>query len=431
MKNVKKQTCILKEFILVLAAAIMLVFMAAAVSADVRRSRNTTTVKSGCVVVDISGSFETPDVNSILSLINGYRKEACEAGNVPDPRDPSRMLTASDYVPLKWSTELEKMTMLRSAELAVVTDHSRPNGDTSPWNAKYNVRSYAENIAWGTPTMNILLSAQLYYTEKDTWISSKNSPGAGHYVSMINPNYTYIGVSSFTWSKGGGYSAMEFSIGSGYSESRYGTYGNTIQEVEVLQKYVSEKNLTPTAEKKTQTITASNITAAYSTSARTFNISASRKGSAKLTYSSNDSLIKVSSAGKITVPAKYSGIAVITIKAAETGTYKAAAKTITVNISANRTKVASLTNISGKKLKITWVRQASANGYQIQVSTSSKFTSIQKSKLAKNSPSLGEITFSGMTAGKTYYVRVRTVKTVGDKSLYSAWSGVKTIKITK
>ena len=40
-------------------------------------------------------------------------------------------------------------------------------------------------------------------------------------------------------------------------------------------------------------------------------------------------------------------------------------------------------------------------------------------------------TLSGLTKGKTYYVRVRVYKQSGTSKYYSAWSGIKTIKITK
>ena len=38
---------------------------------------------------------------------------------------------------------------------------------------------------------------------------------------------------------------------------------------------------------------------------------------------------------------------------------------------------------------------------------------------------------SGLAKGKTYYVRIRSYKTVSGKNVYSAWSAAKSVKITK
>ena len=36
-----------------------------------------------------------------------------------------------------------------------------------------------------------------------------------------------------------------------------------------------------------------------------------------------------------------------------------------------------------------------------------------------------------LTKGKTYYVRIRTYKTVGKAKYWSAWSAAKTVRISK
>ena len=58
----------------------------------------------GCTLYGAYGTFYS-QAQKALDQINQYRKEACEEGDVPDPRNPTRMLTPSDYVPLKWSTD--------------------------------------------------------------------------------------------------------------------------------------------------------------------------------------------------------------------------------------------------------------------------------------------------------------------------------------
>ncbi len=79
---------------------------------------NVTTASSGCTLVGLYGSYYS-QAQSALDKINEIRKEACEAGNVPDPRDPSRMLTPDDYRPLKWSSSLEKIARIRAAEACI------------------------------------------------------------------------------------------------------------------------------------------------------------------------------------------------------------------------------------------------------------------------------------------------------------------------
>ncbi len=65
-------------------------------------------------------------------------------------------------------------------------------------------------------------------------------------------------------------------------------------------------------------------------------------------------------------------------------------------------------------------------GYQIQYSTSKKFSGAKTKTLTKNKYS--SYTVKSLKAKKTYYVRVRTYKTVGKTKFYSDWSNVKSAK---
>lgn len=89
----------------------------------------------------------------------------------------------------------------------------------------------------------------------------------------------------------------------------------------------------------------------------------------------------------------------------------------------------SVTNQKGKKLKVTWKKNAAATGYEVQYATSSKFKSAKKVKIKK--ASTASTTVSKLTKGKKYYVRIRTYKTVSGKTYYSGWSKVKTAVIKK
>ena len=76
-----------------------------------------------------------------------------------------------------------------------------------------------------------------------------------------------------------------------------------------------------------------------------------------------------------------------------------------------------------------WEQKGSATGYEVQYSTNSSFTSSSIRKLSKNNPDY--CTVSGITAGKKYYVRVRSYTVVGGKTYYGAWSSAKSVTTAK
>lgn len=97
-----------------------------------------------------------------------------------------------------------------------------------------------------------------------------------------------------------------------------------------------------------------------------------------------------------------------------------------------RLTVPKFTGVSSKKagtLAVKYGKNAKATGYEIQYSTSKKFTKSVKKKVA--SAKKTSKTISGLKKGKTYYVRVRAYKKSGGKILASAWSSAKKVKIQK
>lgn len=177
-------------------------------------------------------------------------------------------------------------------------------------------------------------------------------------------------------------------------------------------------------------ITASNVKKTQSTRAQTFSLGAAAKGGAKLSYKSNNKNVTVNSSGKVTIAANYTGESAITITAAATKNYKAAQKTVTLTVNPSGTSITKCTNIKTKKADIQWKKNGSATGYEVQYSTDKTFKSGVKTKSITNASTI-KYTAAGLTSQKTYYVRVRAYKTVGKKKLYSSWSGIKTVKITK
>ncbi|MCD8190625.1 MAG: DUF4886 domain-containing protein [Clostridiales bacterium] len=91
--------------------------------------------------------------------------------------------------------------------------------------------------------------------------------------------------------------------------------------------------------------------------------------------------------------------------------------------------ISSLKNVKTKKLKVKWSKNTKATGYQIQYSTSSSFSSYKT--VTVSSYKTVSKTISKLTKKKKYYVRVRAYKTVSGTKYYSAWSGKKSVKISK
>lgn len=100
--------------------------------------------------------------------------------------------------------------------------------------------------------------------------------------------------------------------------------------------------------------------------------------------------------------------------------------TKTFKIYPKKTAIKKLTSPKTKQLKVTYSKVSNVSGYQLSYSTSSKFTT--KTTKTANTTATSK-TISKLTKGKTYYVRVRTYKTVGKTKYYSGWSSVKKIKV--
>lgn len=79
-----------------------------------------------------------------------------------------------------------------------------------------------------------------------------------------------------------------------------------------------------------------------------------------------------------------------------------------------------------KKVKVSWKKRSGVSGYQIQYSTSKKF---KKATTKKVSAKKSSYTIKKLKSKKTYYVRIRTYKTVDGKKYYSSWSKAKKVKV--
>ena len=166
----------------------------------------------------------------------------------------------------------------------------------------------------------------------------------------------------------------------------------------------------------------------FSSSVQYAQIKVSRKESAALTFSSDNSGIKVSSSGRLTVAAGFMGSALITVRAAETANYRSAETTVKVLVRPPKFSIRSASNDGGRRIKITWGSHSRVSGYEVQYSTVSDFSSdVTGQKISDRRVS--SVTTGRLSLGKTYYIRLRSFYRNGNTAVYSKWSAVKRVKV--
>lgn len=177
-------------------------------------------------------------------------------------------------------------------------------------------------------------------------------------------------------------------------------------------------------------ISTSDINRNFSTKAQTVSIGARVYDKAKISYTSDNRLIKVSSTGKITIPARFSGKCVITIKTAATTRYESAVRKIRLTVKPSATAITKTSNLAGGRAYITWNINRYATGYLVQYSTDSSFRSgVGKVYIGRYGTT--KTTLSGLKKGKTYYIRIAAYKQSGTTKVYSRWSKVRNVKVTR
>ena len=235
---------------LVMCASLVLPVGYADVKADVKSAEildtDVSEASDGCTLLGVYGTYYSQAMEA-LDKLNEIRKEACEEGDVPDPRNPERMLTADDYVPLKWSGDLESVAKIRAVEAGIAyafmdSGHNRLN-DKNTFSISYNgISGSAEDLAYNDTT-DMGEGIMQFYMEKQYWVK-ENPTGeeTGHYTSIINPKYKYVGCGDF-YSKVGRFSntlATELSEKEGLDESMLRAKKDVMQKIEVADQYIKE-----------------------------------------------------------------------------------------------------------------------------------------------------------------------------------------------
>ena len=150
----------------------------------------------------------------------------------------------------------------------------------------------------------------------------------------------------------------------------------------------------------------------------------------QLNYKSDNSKVTVSSNGKVTITANFSGKAVITVTAGDTN-YKTVSLKVTIIVNPAKVKLSTVKNSKSGKLTVEWQKNDNVTGYEVQYSTTKSFADKTTNSIIVSSYQSVSKTISKLTGNKTYYVRVRTYTTQSTTKYYSAWSNVKSVKVKK
>ena len=107
----------------------------------------------------------------------------------------------------------------------------------------------------------------------------------------------------------------------------------------------------------------------------------------------------------------------------------ACGNTVVKSLKKKTFKISSLKSTKKNTIVVKTKKQAQIKGYQVQYSTSKKFKK-KTTKAVKVATKKGlNKTVKGLKSGKKYYVRVRAYKMNGKKTVYSAWTAKKSVKV--
>lgn len=177
--------------------------------------------------VQINVKFNQSEARSMLPMINNFR-----AGNWWIWNGDGTKYYGKGLPALKYDYNLEKIAMVRAAELAIRTDHLRPNDSYV-----FEIDGvFGENIAWGQT------SAKQVYTQ---WLeeNAKSLSGQGHRYNMLS--HVCIGIGHAIYN-GKHYWVQEFSdydLTSDYTQPFNSNINVNVDVTDaVLKKYAFKKD---------------------------------------------------------------------------------------------------------------------------------------------------------------------------------------------
>lgn len=226
MVNMSISKRFIGSIIIILLVVTVLLFsnVTTASAASAVRNTDVTTATSGNTLVSYEGDFLYVSANTILDRLNAIRYEACAEGVYG--------LSMSDYVPLRWSSELEWIAQTRAAEAAMYHSHIRPNGKDAETLKYYRVATENEALYWGG-SVDIMRAIEGWYSEKF------DDGDTSHYRAIIDPNKKQVAIGAFKPTSGWGAVAAEFTSRGDLYEGQTGASGRFSQILEVSSSGLS------------------------------------------------------------------------------------------------------------------------------------------------------------------------------------------------
>lgn len=145
----------------------------------------------------------------------------------------------------------------------------------------------------------------------------------------------------------------------------------------------------------------------------------------KMYKSGNKKVAVVSSKGKVSL--KGYGKATLTITTEETNLYERGTKKITITVVPKKASLKRVTSSGNGKVCLTWKKDKTVDGYQIQYSTKKNFRKSVKTKNISDCKTTNLML--KLQKKKTYYFRIRSYKKVGKNTYYGAYSNSKKVKV--
>lgn len=167
----------------------------------------------------------------------------------------------------------------------------------------------------------------------------------------------------------------------------------------------------------------------YLTPGTTKSIKVKASEGTTITYASNNKqVVTINQNG--TMKAQGYGVASVEVmlsaKKAD-NTIRKTVLTAKIKVIPKKATITKAVSTKKKTVKISWKKDTTVNRCQIQISTSKNFKSNVINRTRQNK--LGTITFKNLKSGKTYYVRLRSVKATKNGTYCGTYSAVKKLKV--
>ncbi len=278
------------------------------------------------------------------------------------------------------------------------------------------------------------------YSGRDEGVSSLDSPHTHSYKSSVTkaPSCTKAGKKLYKCACGDSYSVsvaktghspvIDKAVSPTYKKSgkTEGSHCEKCGEVLKAQETVARKKLGKVKSLKvSKTYTASlKLTWKKVTGAEKYKVQYSTDGKKWTTLTTEKT--------SLTVKKLKSGKAYrFRIRAAAGkyyGSYSSVVKSAT-KVAAGKLK--SLKSSKSAAITAAWTKISGADGYQLYLSTSKKFTEKTTKKVTVKKNKTVKTTVKKLKKNKKYYVKIRGYKTVNSKKVFGAFSAVKSVKTKK